>query len=57
MYLNKTLIRQLYVCANVVRAIVIKLLKQNTKTTKQTYKIAYNLPMWTSVDELHQIKN
>ena len=39
--------------ANVTKSDLNRIQREENKAIR----IAYNLPMWTSVDELHQIKN
>ena len=56
MYLYKTMVRALYMYANAAWAKVTKIdLNKIKRDQNKTIRLAYNLTMWTSVDELHQI--
>ena len=58
LYLYKTKVRPLYMYANAAWASLIKTdLSKIQKEQNKAIRLAYNLPMWTSVDELHQIGN
>ena len=58
MYLYKTMVRPLYMYANAVWAYVTKSdLNKIQREQNKAIRLAYNLPMWTSVNELHQIGN
>ena len=58
MYLYKTMVRPLYMYANAAWANVTKNdLNKIQREQNKAIRHAYNLPMWTSVDELHQIGN
>ena len=58
MYLYKTMVRPLYMYANAAWANVTKSdLNNIQREQNKAIRLAYNLPMWTSVDELHQIGN
>ena len=58
MYLYKTMVRPLYMYANAAWANVTKSdLNKIQREQNKAIRLAYNLPMWTSVDELHQIGN
>ena len=55
MYLYQTMVRPLYLYANAAWANVTKSdLNKIQKEQSKAIRLAYNLPMWTSVDELHQ---
>ena len=57
-YLYKTMIRPLHTYANAAWANVTKIdLKKIQREQNKAIRLAYNLPLWTSVDELHQIGN
>ena len=50
------MVRALYMYANAAWANVTKSdLNKIKREQNKTIRFAYNLPMWTSVDELHQI--
>ena len=52
------MIRPLYMYANAAWANVTKSdLNKIQREQNKAIRLAYNLPMWTSVDELHQIGN
>ena len=58
MYLYETMVRALYMYANAAWANVTKIdLNKIQREQNKAIRLAYNLPMWTSVDELHQIGN
>ena len=58
MYLYKTMVRLLYMYAKAAWANVTKSdLNKIQREENKTKRLAYSLPMWTSVDELHQIGN
>ena len=58
MYLYKTMVRPLYLYANAAWANVTKSdLNKIKKEQNKAIRLAYNLPMWTSVDELNQMGN
>ena len=57
-YLYKTMVTPLYMYANAAWANVTKSdLYKIQKQQNKAIRLAYNLPKWTSVDELHQIRN
>ena len=56
MYLYKTMVRALYMYENAAWAkATISDLNKIQREQNKTIRLTYNLPMWTSVDELHQI--
>ena len=58
MYLYKTMVRPLYMYANAAWANVTKSdLNKIQREQNKAIRLAYNLPMWTNLDELHQIGN
>ena len=58
MYLYKTMVRPLYMYANAAWANVTKSdLNKIQRDQNKAIRLADILPMWTSVDELHQIGN
>ena len=58
MYLYKTILRPLYMYANAAWANLTRTHKNKIqKERNKAIRIAYNLPMWTRVDELHQVGN
>ena len=58
MYLNKTMVRPLCINANAAWANVTKSdLFKIQKEQNKAIRLAYKLPLWRNVDELHQIRN
>ena len=58
MYLYKTIVRPLYMYANAAWAnIANKRFQKDTEKRNKAIRLANNLPVWTSVDEIHQIGN
>ena len=55
MYLYKTMVRPLYMYANEALPNVTKTdLNKIQKEQNKAIRLAYNLPMWTNVDEIQE---